>query len=88
MNTDFSSLQSQHDKLALLYQISQTLHSTLEPEAALQLIVNEAVKAMSASSGSVVPLNPNSGFLEIHAPVGLTPDAKMLKLRVGEGVKG
>ena len=88
MNTEFTSLKSQHDRLALLYQVSQTVHSTLEPEAALQLIVNEAVKAMRATSGSVILLNPNSGFLEIQASVGLPPDAKSLKLRVGEGVTG
>ena len=88
MNPEFASLKSQHDRLALLYQVSQTVHSTLEPEAALQLIVNEAVKAMRASSGSVILLNPNSGFLEIQASVGLPPEARALKLRVGEGVTG
>jgi signal transduction histidine kinase len=88
MSTEISSLKSQHDRLALLYQISQTIHSTLEPEAALQLIVNEAVKAMRATSGSIILLNPNSGFLEIQASVGLPQDAKSLKLRVGEGVTG
>jgi len=88
MNTEFSSLKSQHDRLALLYQISQTVHSTLEPEAALQLIVNEAVKAMRASSGSVALINPNTGFLEIQSSMGLPPNAKSLKLRIGEGVTG
>lgn len=88
MNTEFSALQYQHDRLALLYQISQTVHSTLEPEAALQLIVNEAVKAMRASSGSVALINPNTGFLEIQSFVGLPANAKSLKLRIGEGITG
>jgi len=88
MNSDLATLQSQHDRLALLYQVSQTIHSTLDPEAALQLIVNEAVKAMRASSGSVALINPNTNLLEIQASVGLPPKSKELKLRVGEGITG
>ena len=42
MNPEFNTLKQQHDRLELLYRVSQTIHSTLEPEAALQLIVNEA----------------------------------------------
>ena len=51
MSQDAPSLQSQLDRLTLLYEISQTIHSTLEPEDALKLIVNEAVKAVRATSG-------------------------------------
>ncbi|MEY4388172.1 MAG: hypothetical protein RLY20_3455 [Verrucomicrobiota bacterium] len=88
MSDALKSLQAQHDRLALLYQISQTIHSTLEPEAALQLIVNEAVRAMRASSGSVALINPTTGMLEIQASVGLPAGAGALRLRVGEGVTG
>ena len=88
MNADFATLKTQYDRLALLYQISQTIHSTLEPEAALELIVSEAVKAVRASSGSLVLVNPNTGLLEIQAAVGLPPDAKDRTLRVGEGITG
>jgi signal transduction histidine kinase len=88
MNPELATLRAQYDRLALLYQVSQTIHSTLEPEAALQLIVREAVNAVHASSGSVVLINPNTGLLEIQAAIGLPPDAKNLKLRVGEGLTG
>jgi len=50
--------------------------------------VREAVRVMNASSGSVVLLNPNTGFLEIHASQGLPGNAAELKLRVGEGITG
>lgn len=86
--TDFATLKTQYDKLALLYQVSQTIHSTLDLEAALKLIVSEAVKAVRATSGSVVLINPNKGLLEIHASIGLPPDAPNVKLRVGEGITG
>jgi signal transduction histidine kinase len=41
-----------------------------------------------ASSGSVVLINPNSGFLEIPASQNLPSPARNLKLRVGEGITG
>ena len=43
---------------------------------------------MRASSGSVVLMNPTTGFLEIEAAHGLPEHARSLKLRVGEGITG
>ena len=86
--SELDTLKSQYERLSLLYQISQTIHSTLDPEAALQLIVAEAVKAMRATSGSVVLINPNKGVLEIQASMGLPEDARSVKLKVGEGITG
>jgi len=79
---------SRYERLQLLYQVSNVIHSTLEPQEALQLIVSEAVRLMHASSGSVVLINPTSGFLEIHASQNLLAAATRLKLRVGEGITG
>ncbi|MGC9944718.1 MAG: GAF domain-containing protein, partial [Verrucomicrobiota bacterium] len=53
-----------------------------------QLIVSEAVRVMRASSGSLVLINPNTNFLEIHAAQNLSSAARKLKLRVGEGITG
>jgi signal transduction histidine kinase len=77
-----------HERLQLLYQVSNVIHSTLEAQEALQLIVSEAVRLMRATSGSVVLINPTSGFLEISASHNLPSAATRLKLRVGEGVTG
>jgi signal transduction histidine kinase len=88
VNDELSRLTSRCERLNLLYQVSNVIHSTLEPQEALQLIVNEAVRLMRASSGSVVLLNPTSGFLEIHASKGLPPSASRLQLRIGEGITG
>jgi signal transduction histidine kinase len=79
---------SDFGRLQLLYQVSNVIHSTLEPQEALQLIVSEAVRLMHASSGSLVLINPTSGFLEIHASQNLPAAATRLKLRVGEGITG
>ncbi len=81
-------LMSRYERLQLLYQVSKVIHSTLEPQEALQLIVSEAVRLMRASSGSVVLINPTSGFLEIHAAQNLPSSATRMKLRVGEGITG
>ncbi len=81
-------LNQHYHRLNLLYQVSNVIHSTLEPQEALQLIVNQAARLMRATSGSVVLINPMNGFLEIHAAKGLPPNAPELKLRVGEGITG
>ena len=81
-------LQARYDRLALLYQVSKVIHSTLDARKALELILEEAVRLMRATSGSVALVNPTSGFLEIEASAGLPSQAAKLKLRVGEGVTG
>src|ERR1700733_10994673 len=74
--------------LSLLYQVSNVIHSTLDSQEALQLIVSEAVRVMRASSGSLVLINPTTNILEIHAAQNLSSAARKLKLRVGEGITG
>ena len=88
MNKTLEKLKSSHERLRLLYQVSNVIHSTLDSQEALQLIVSEAVRVMRASSGSLVLINPTTSFLEIHAAQNLSADARKLKLRVGEGITG
>jgi len=88
MNDAFAELQARFDRLNLLYQVGNVIHSTLEPQEALQLITSEAVRLMRASSGSTVLINPANNFLEIQAAERLPRRAAELKLRVGEGITG
>jgi signal transduction histidine kinase len=88
VSDELAQLTKRHERLQLLYQVSNVIHSTLEAQEALQLIVSEAVRLMNASSGSVVLINPTSGFLEISASQNLPSAATKLKLRIGEGVTG
>jgi signal transduction histidine kinase len=88
MSDELAELKARYARLDLLYQVGNVIHSTLDPQEALQLILDQAVLVMRASSGSVVLINPTSGFLEIHASMGLPPNAANLKLRVGEGITG
>ena len=88
MSDESSKLTLRHERLQLLYQVSNVIHSTLDSQEALQLIVSEAVRLMNASSGSVVLINPTSGFLEISASQNLPGSARKIQLRIGEGVTG
>ncbi|MBI3415213.1 MAG: GAF domain-containing protein [Verrucomicrobia bacterium] len=88
MSDELKSLQARYERLNLLHQVSHVIHSTLDSQQALELILGEAVRLMKATSGSLVLLNPTTGFLEIQAAHGLPPDASELKLRVGEGITG
>jgi signal transduction histidine kinase len=85
---NLTELKAQYERLSLLHQVGTVIHSTLDPEEALQLILKEAVRVMRASSGSTVLINPTDGLLEIHASQGLPANAAKLKLRVGEGITG
>ena len=88
MNDDLAAMELRYERLLLLYQVSNVIHSTLDSQEALQLIVSEAVRLMHAASGSVVLINPTTGIMEISASQNLPSAAKRLKMRVGEGVTG
>lgn len=88
MSDPLGELQGRYERLNLLCQVGNVIHSTLDPQEALRLILQEAVRLMRASSGSAILLNPTNGLLEIHASYGLPPEAAELKLRIGEGVTG
>jgi signal transduction histidine kinase len=88
VSDELAGLKERNARLSLLNEISNVIHSTLDPEEALNLILREAVRVMRASSGSAVLINPTNGLLEIQASQGLPPTAKQLRLRVGEGITG
>jgi len=85
---ELEELQRRCARWERLYQVGNVIHSTLDSQEALRLIVNEAVRLMSAASGSVVLLNPHTNLLEIHASCGLEGRAAELKLRLGQGLTG
>ena len=88
MSDELSELKTRYERLSLLHQVGNIIHSTLDAQEALLLIVRETVRITKASSGSVVLLNPTNSFLEIHASHGLPANAADLRLRIGEGITG
>ena len=71
-----------------LYQVSRSIHSTLEPAEVLGLIVKEAVHLVGATSGSLSLINPTTGLLEIEAAEGMSGEGSLPALRLSEGVTG
>src|SRR6266581_9651635 len=49
MSDELAQLKARYDRLNLLYQVGNVIHSTLDPQEALQLILEEAVRLMRAS---------------------------------------
>lgn len=88
MSDEVADLKARYERLQQLYQVANVIHSTLDPQEALQLIVREAVKITHATSGSVGLINPTTGRIEILAAQGLPENATELKLRIGEGITG
>ncbi len=86
--TALHDLQTRFDRLQVLHQVSDVIHSTLDPQKVLELIMGEAVRIMRASSGSVVLVNPNNNLLEIQASHGLPITGEALQLKLGEGITG
>ncbi len=83
-----NDLNARYERLRLLYQVSKVIHSTLEPNQVLRLIVGEAVRVMRATSGSIALLNPTTQLLEIQSARGIPAGAARLRLRLGEGITG
>ncbi|MDP6752857.1 MAG: GAF domain-containing protein [Verrucomicrobiota bacterium] len=81
-------LAIQPDQLQRLYRVGKVIHSALDQQEALGLIVREAVGLVGATTGSVVLINPTDSLLEIQAAHGLPDGSSQLKLRVGEGITG
>ncbi|MBA4148121.1 MAG: GAF domain-containing protein [Verrucomicrobia bacterium] len=88
MSDELVELRSRYERLTVLYQVSNTLHSTLDPQETLELILRETVRITHATSGSISLINPNTGFLEIAASTGLLENIVRPPLHIGEGITG
>src|ERR1041384_7113159 len=63
---ELSELKRRCERVDLLHQVSNVIHSTLEPQQALQLVLGESVRLTNASSGSIVLGKPHPGLLQIE----------------------
>ena len=53
MEAELQALRAKYERLRLLYQVNTVIHSTLDANQALELILGEAVRVMRATSGSI-----------------------------------
>jgi signal transduction histidine kinase len=88
VSDELAELKARYERLSLLYQVSNVIHSTLDSHEALQLILREAVRLMRGSSGSLALVNPTTNLLDIQVSFGLPPEVDKCRLRVGQGITG
>ncbi len=87
-SSELHELKIRFARLSQLYEVSNVIHSSLDQQTALKVILTEAVGLTRASSGSVALVNPTTRELEILSSHGLPDSAQGMKLRVGRGVTG
>ncbi|HNX05474.1 MAG TPA: GAF domain-containing protein [Opitutales bacterium] len=71
-----------------LYNISRLPGSVDDPKRALSAILDEILRLIPATSGSINLINPDSRMLEMEVLSGLPDRSKQLQLSLGEGVTG
>jgi PAS domain S-box-containing protein len=72
----FKSERAAAQRLETLYRIGQTLTSTLDPDAILDLLTDEALKATGATHGSVLVAQPELGYFERRSLRGFRLEQK------------
>src|SRR6266849_3958779 len=58
------SLERKHSELETLYEIAQTLNSTLQFDEVLRLVMDRVIKVVGAERGFIVLVNPQTAQLE------------------------
>ena len=71
-----------------LYRISSLTGRIDDPRDALTAILTVTIETLTAFSGSISLLNPDTGKLEIDVHQGLFSDADEVTLRLGQGITG
>lgn len=82
-------LHTFHNPLIALHEVTINLLSEEDPAVLLERILDQAIDATHADSGSIALLDSERKFLEIKAYRGLSSDvSERVKLKLGEGVTG
>ncbi|MCH8475899.1 MAG: GAF domain-containing protein [Opitutales bacterium] len=71
-----------------LYRISSLAGKMEDPQEALGLILDEIVRFLRATSGSISLINPDNGKLEIEVAQDLPDDTNEVNLKPGQGITG
>lgn len=71
-----------------LYRISSLVSQTEDPNEALELIIENLLETLGATSASIALINPDSNRLEIEVYRGLPKSSEEIKLALGSGVTG
>ncbi len=71
-----------------LAEVNSALAGGSSLRAALQRVMQLLDRRDSVVCGSITLLNPDSGFLQVEAAEGLTPEGRSARYGIGEGVTG
>ncbi len=82
------TLTQNQSVLDSLYRISSLVSQTEDPREALELIIDNLIETLGASSASIALINPDSSQLEIEVYKGLPKSSEEIKLTLGHGVTG
>lgn len=74
--------------LGCLVRIGAQVNATEDPREALELILDEVVATLGASSASIALIDPASATLRIEVSRGLAAEQQRSTLELGEGITG
>lgn len=71
-----------------LYRISSLTAQIEDPREALEIVIDEIIRVLPASSAAIELINPDTQLLEIEVFRGFPEHSKEVQLRLGQGVTG
>ncbi len=71
-----------------LYRISSLVSDLDDPREALEIVIDEVMRVLPASSAAIELINPDTNLLEIEVCRGLPEGAVEERLRLGQGITG
>jgi len=85
----YQQVQLKYLEMEALLDLSSTIVSTLQRREVLQKILDNAIKLLQASDGSLMLINHEKNVLEIEVAYGLSPEViEQTKIPLGEGIAG
>ena len=85
-------LEKQNTRLEALYRVGQMVNSTLEPDAILDRLTDEAMRVTRATHGQVLVVREDLGGFERRSLRGFSPEeaelARTVLLPLDEGING
>lgn len=81
-------MKTERNVIDSLYRISRLVSETDDAQEALEVILQELVDVLGASSASVALTNPDTNLLEIEVTRGLAVDVAQFALPLGIGITG
>jgi len=85
-------LEKQNARLEALYRVTQLVNSTLEPDAILDRLTDEAMRVTRASHGQVLVVQEELGCFERRSLRGFSPEeaerARTIPLPLNQGING